>query len=97
MPLNARTRTRTLAGNVWEGRVFNVGIYSSKRNVRDVRGHVSDAASSWAPLWPPLNKCLVLHHIEVIRSLKPHGNDDQICQRIFKGRDVMAIVRGYMR
>lgn len=46
MPLNARTRTCTLAGNLWEGREFNVGIYECKRNVRDVRGRVSDAASS---------------------------------------------------
>lgn len=91
MPLNGRTRTCTLAANLWEGRVFNVGIYECKRNVRDVRGHVRDAASS---LCPSLNKCLVPQHIDVIRSLKSHGNGDGTYQRIFKGHDVMANVGG---
>lgn len=52
-PAHAHAHARR-AGNVWEGRVFNVGVRERKRNVRGVRGHVGDAASS-------LNK--VPHHI----------------------------------
>lgn len=62
MPFIARTRARAralLAGDSWEGRGFNGGVWERERNVRDVRGRASDAA----PLWLSLNKCLVPHGV----------------------------------